>query len=132
MTGIPDCLGITKARYTIEVEIKRSLSDFKANAEKHHVRSRDLFLSNWPKEFWFLVPESLALRASQHCPDWAGLAFMPEKRIHFTITKEAPINREAARLSVKECCKAFHYLSNQLHGATHWPARELMPIEYEI
>lgn len=120
VAGLPDCLGITKSRYCIEVEIKRSLSDFRANADKPCIRARDLRLKHYPKEFWFLVPESLVLRISTDIPEWAGLAFMPAKRIHFSIAKQAPVNYDSQRLTLKECCQVFHKISNQLHSVTSW------------
>lgn len=118
--GVPDALGITQARYMIEVEVKRSVSDFKANAEKRHVQNRPHFLERWPKQFYFLVPDEIAVRASLLVPEWAGLAKLVDT-YKFVVVKQAPVNTASKRLTTRECVKLFHLLSNQLTscGSTH-------------
>ena len=69
----PDVLGLTTKRELVEVEIKRTLSDFKANAKKRHVRYRDNFITQWPHWFYFLVPKALAPEVADLRPTWAGL-----------------------------------------------------------
>ncbi len=47
----PDALGITTARYMVEIEIKRSLADFTKNNDKRIVRLRENCLNLWPRYF---------------------------------------------------------------------------------
>lgn len=111
----PDVLGVTKARFLIEVEVKRSLSDFKANSKKHHVRNREDYLHRWPKQFYYFVPEALALKVQPLVPDWAGLA--KSNGVTFEVVKVAPDNNLSRRLNVKECAQLFRCQSNQLAAA---------------
>lgn len=57
--GEPDVLGITKDRYMYEIEVKRTISDFRADSDKPSRKFRD---DGWrapklPKQFYYLVRE---------------------------------------------------------------------------
>lgn len=119
--GQPDVLGITKARYTIEIEIKRSLSDFRADSDKPSRKYRhsenpnlDKLLSKLPKQFYYLVPAELQARVELILPAWAGLMIPPRpgnsEWLH--MCKVAPVNRESKRLAVKECCRLVRMVAN--------------------
>jgi hypothetical protein len=123
VAGQPDCLGITRSRYTIEVEIKRSLSDFHADKNKRSRRYRER-LSQYPKEFWYLVPSKLSEQVKSVLPEWAGLAMMNEHSLRFVEVIPSPINRESQKLTVKECVNVFHKISNQLHSSADFFANE--------
>ncbi len=112
-TGSPDVLGMTRSRYLIEIEIKRSVSDFKKNETKYHVANRQFWLKNWPRQVYFFVPEEILEKVQPLTPEWAGLAV---DRSGFTVIKEAPINAESKKVTVKECAKMFHLMSNQLYS----------------
>jgi hypothetical protein len=112
-SGQPDVLGVTKGRYLIEVEIKRSLSDFRANAKKYHVRNRDCFIQNQPRQFYFFVPESIVEKCKAELPPWAGLAKL-QHEVAFNVVVQAPVNNQSRRLSVKECVKLFRNMTNQI------------------
>lgn len=134
--GIPDVLGITKARYCIEVECKRTMSDFRANANKHCVRNRDVWIDRWPKQFFFCVPESMLTRALEELPEYAGLLSLRDGW-RLNVEKEAPVNYKSKRLDLKQCLHAVQLLTNQLHfgtGKVHheWAARELAENDYVI
>ena len=63
----PDILAVTKSRHLIEVEVKRTIADFRANAEK---RFPDVAIRS---QFYFAVPPDLADRIAAELPDGAGL-----------------------------------------------------------
>jgi len=103
--GEPDAFGITPARYAIEIEIKRSMADFRANERKHHVRSREWRLSEWPKEFFFLVPSVLMEKAKSILPPYAGLLHAGEVDFSTFTAVDSPINKESKKVSIKNCCR---------------------------
>jgi len=121
--GKPDVLGITDHRFMLEVEVKRSLSDFKANAKKYHNQilngndedSRAKFMAKAPKQFWFMVPPHLVDKVLPLLPKNAGLMTESAKN-HFDIKmiKPSPVNKLATKLSVKECARLLHQVGNQL------------------
>lgn len=55
----PDVLAVTKKRFLVEIEIKISMADFKANFKKriHFMQARGYYKK--PHEYWFLVPPHL-------------------------------------------------------------------------
>lgn len=114
MMGSPDVLGITRSRYLIEIEIKRSVSDFRANRTKHHIANREMWIQKQPKQFYFFVPEAISDRCLAGCPEWAGLAKLLPDGYRLHVVKEAPINSSSKRLTLKECIKMFHLMSNQI------------------
>jgi hypothetical protein len=118
-TGIPDVLGLTRGRHLIEIEIKRSVSDFKRNEKKISSRNRDIYLSYHPRQFYFFVPEEIHDKVVPLCPEWAGLAKL-SNGVTFEVTKLAPVNEKSKRLTTKECVKFFHSLSNQVVSFSCW------------
>lgn len=120
--GKPDVLGITDARFMLEVEVKRSLSDFKANAQKHHNQQlnsndeeiRNKFAANSPKQFWFMVPRNLVDKVLPFLPAHAGLLTEDEKHYAINVIKPSPVNRLSTRLSLKECVMLVRLTGNQI------------------
>lgn len=123
--GEPDVLGITKNRYLIEIEIKRSLSDFKADAHKFsrknrggdfltNATNREWLFSKLPKQFYYLVPCELTKKVEPLVPEWAGLMRGPGRSEPqgIVVVKTAPANNESKRLSVKECCRLVRMVAN--------------------
>jgi hypothetical protein len=118
--GNPDVLGISKAGYLYEIEIKRSVSDFRANALKHHLRDRyagakdDWRLKLYPKAFWFLVPHDMDVLSIT--PEWAGLMRGPTDDEPQTVyvVKKAPRHNASERLSVKEMLRLGRCMANQI------------------
>lgn len=115
----PDVLGVTKARFLIEVEVKRTLADFRANAAKHHIQHRDNYLHRMPKEFWFIVPESICAAVRKELPPFAGLMMFrddlrPFGREWFMPVVESPLNIDSKRLSLKDAVKLSYLLANQV------------------
>jgi hypothetical protein len=139
----PDAIGVTKSRKLIEVEIKRSMADFRQNADKYVIRNRAVFLDKFPYEFWFLVPTLLVAKVKKELPDYAGL-LSPTESEQYPVAVEvaAPRNHESKRLTLKECVKLARCLANHIcalevgrdranehyaHTLTY-----LKPMEYEI
>lgn len=123
--GIPDVLGITDSRHLLEIEVKRSMSDFRANNEKPHIQMRNAFQLKgqiecelWPRQYWYLVPPELAEKVLKELPPWAGLLRGPRpNEMHglFSVVK-APVNQASKRLTTKECVKLAHSMSNQIYS----------------
>lgn len=103
----PDLFGITPQRYGIEIEIKRTTSDFKAN-ERKSVLCPDGNLAPWIRQFYFLVPPKLVPDVSAMVPSYSGLITLSDLRNGFThinlatVVKRAPCNLEAERISVQD------------------------------
>lgn len=115
--GEPDVLGVTKNRYLLEIEVKRSLSDFRANAEKRCIRNREMYLEKQAKNFWFLVPKELVEKVRPILPEWAGLLMMGEYAVQSVVP--APSNSKSKRLSPLECAKLVRLQTNQLMATQH-------------
>lgn len=119
LAGQPDVLGVTKAGYLIEVEIKRSMSDFRANAEKRHIRARHVgqpgdkpWLARYPRQYWFLVDSKLEEKAKSELPEWAGLLIGRDYYISEAV--KAPVNTAATRLNAKEYLSLGRLMANQI------------------
>jgi hypothetical protein len=104
-----DLLGITKAGFAVEFEIKLTRADFKADAGKAKVRfgmkdgrfgkivgeaKHDLLAcghEKGPNRFFYVVPDGML--SEEDVPEWAGLiACLPYHgdRISLVVRKEAP------------------------------------------
>lgn len=137
--GEPDVLGVTKARYLLEIEIKRSVADFRANKNKpfHAARNGNGHIHNrqnaerWPKQFWFLVPPELVTKVERHVPEWAGLMRGPEKNEGWQVwvVKKAPVNKESKRLSNRELMDLGHCMANQIYKLTERLSERYLPYE---
>ena len=114
--GEPDALGITKSRKLIEVEIKRSMADFRQNADKYHIRTRSFFLDKFPYEYWFLVPAVMVSKVKPKLPEYAGLLSDAGATAQFPVTVEvqAPRNQDSKRLTIKECVTLARCMANHL------------------
>ena len=119
--GLPDVLGVLQSRYLIEIEVKRTLSDFKADALKPSRRCRDLYPKKFPKQFYYLVLPGMVEKVQPLLPDWAGLMRGPGDQdvqcVH--VVKTAPTNHESQRLSTKECAKLVYKMANQIVSMAH-------------
>lgn len=124
--GEPDVLGVTAGRFLIEIEIKRSVSDFKADASKHHRSEsyRRQYSEFQPKQIYYLVPEKLVAKVLPLVPEWAGLMKLEGAGCRVFVEKVAPNNDESKNLSIKDCvklarCMTNHMMSYAQHSATH-------------
>lgn len=116
MIGQPDVLGVNKARFLYEIEIKRSVSDFRADAKKPHRKFR--IDEHAPRLFWYLVPHHLVDSVSYLVPEWAGLLRGPtdsEVQQVWSV-KKSPQNAASKRLTTKECVSMAHCMANQIYS----------------
>lgn len=111
-TGDPDVLGITKDRYFIEIEIKRSVSDFLADAKKPHRKNREFYIEQQPKYFYYFAPKEIAEKIVDRIPPWAGLLY--SDGITAISMKPAPANTKSRRVCLKECVKVTRQMVNHL------------------
>lgn len=114
--GVPDVLGITCARYLTEIEIKRSLSDFRADGFKRHRIYREAYAKSSPKHIYYMVPQKLVERVQPFLPPWAGLLDARSNGKIF-VAVSAPTNAEHKRLTIKECIRLAHLMANHLLSA---------------
>lgn len=128
--GQPDIMGVNDRRFIFEIEIKRTVSDFRANAKKPHIVNRcsteaDVarhYQEMAPRQFWYLVPPKLVERVRPEVPDWAGLLTVENDPgddgystpIRVKSIKPAPTNALSKKLSPKECIRLFGTLGNQI------------------
>ena len=111
--GNPDALGVTGGRYTVEVEIKRSMSDFRANAFKRHITNRQIYIHIWPRQFYFMVPRELADRVQPELPRWAGL-LVSDFVGNAEVIVKAPVNLLARKVSLMEMRNMLRWMRNQI------------------
>jgi hypothetical protein len=106
-------LGIRRNRRTIEIEIKVSYRDFKANAWKQHhqVIARQPWMAAW--KFYFLVPRLLVDLVKPELPEGTGLMTLHQCVPCVVIETEAPVNAQHRRLTIKECIHAVLLMANQ-------------------
>ena len=112
IAGHPDVIGLLPSRHLVEIEIKRSVSDFRADKNKPCRRSREFYMSKNPKQFYYLMPKEIAEKVKPEIPEWAGLMTNEHERGGIVVLKGAPINKLATRLSPIECCRMLPMLVN--------------------
>lgn len=122
--GVPDVIGITKSRFIIEIEIKRSVADFRNDAKKPHIANRgtdrvdmigsDYTLRNSPKHFYYMMPRRIADKVIDEIPPWAGLMCEQENQLTAMVLKKAPANSHSKRLSLEECIRAVRLMVNHM------------------
>ena len=122
--GSPDVIGVTRSRYVTEIEIKRSLSDFKADSDKWHRKNRDLYLKQQPRLFYYAVPVDLVEKVKPLLPEWAGLLKCNPDLIEPVVEVDAPVNKLSKRLEIKECVKlarqmVSHMMTHATRNHTH-------------
>lgn len=117
----PDVIGVEKSRFLTEVEIKRTMADFRANAQKQSLKIRELCGKIYPipKHFYFLVPVGMVDAVKAELPPGAGLLSfgkpspyggVPEIMV-LVSPKAAPLAR---RLNARECVEMARAQSGSL------------------
>ncbi len=122
--GVPDVIGITKSRFLIEIEIKRSVADFRNDAKKPHIANRgtaeysmigaDYTLKNSPKYFYYMMPRKIAEKVIDEIPAWAGLMCESESFMTAMVLKPAPANAKSKKMSLEECVRAVRLMVNHM------------------
>lgn len=127
-----DVIGVSGNRHVTEIEIKRTMADFRANARKHGIcqRQREPWMhvnvsgESWwtvPRQFYFLVEPNMVEKAKAELPIGCGL-MSPQvdgesyiKALYPSVPKLAvrviaPLDLRARKLSLK---KAVQMAKNQ-------------------
>ena len=98
-----DVIGINKSQYLVEIEVKISRSDFKADFRKSRWKpmkdivkngkinksSKLLNISRFPNRHYYCCPEGTI--DPKELPPWSGLIFFNEKSGSLNIVKAAPL-----------------------------------------
>lgn len=116
IVGQPDVLAVTPGRHLVEIEIKRSVADFKADFRKLHRVNRDHYLKFMPRQFYYMVDEKLHQDVKHLVPEWAGLLVMTDRYYVVRLEKSAPVNKLSEKLSVKNCAKLARQMTAHMMG----------------
>lgn len=114
--GDPDVLGVTKDRHLIEIEIKRSAGDFRADFKKPHRINQALNSQTLPRQFYYLMPKDLAEKLKDQIPSHAGLMQCKFDCGDIEVVKVAPVNRAAPKLNIKEVIRLARQMAAHTMG----------------
>lgn len=121
-----DVVGVSPKRHVTEIEIKRTMADFRANEEKHGIKLRknDALLGQtfgdrepwWtvPHQFYFLVEPAMVEKCKAELPPGCGLLspqVVGESDIkplypgvpRIVVRVVAPVDSRARKLTVRKC-----------------------------
>jgi hypothetical protein len=117
--GEPDVIGVRRDRKLVEIEVKRSVSDFRANSQKQHVKRRDIYLNLWPVQFYFCVPPALVPKVTPILPQWSGLLCggCDGRDPYLNVIKNAPTNAASTPLSLREAVAMARCMANHVAAA---------------
>ena len=100
-----DIVVLRKSNWAIEVEIKVSASDIRADLKKKHLHDSPLF-----KELWFAVPE--ALEDHKDIPLHAGILSVGDRRRRKLKVVRKPLgNKDAVKWTNEQRLKLLHLAS---------------------
>lgn len=129
----PDLFAMTKARQTIEVEIKTSFADFKANFEKRIIFMQKRGFVQKPFQFFFLVPPGLVEKVKASALiTWEGILTPDGRKNPYTglpgITVALPCkpNKKARKLDTKQLVTLVRNQSGSLVTALVNEAKNLL------
>lgn len=88
MLGRPDVLGLTNKREVIEIEIKISVSDLRANAKKEVQKYFAMFPEKGPNYFYYFVPHTIAEKASEIAEPHAGVIMLYENSFEWKVIRK--------------------------------------------
>jgi hypothetical protein len=110
----PDICAVTRQWRVIEVEIKISIADFRANSRKRGLQWRH----DYPEQFYFAVPPELVERVKPELPDQCGLLTVgPDGYCGPTamVIRPAPKAKHATRLCALDIARCVSHQSASLH-----------------
>jgi len=70
--GSPDVLGVTKDSYLIEIEVKRTMADFRNDQKKRHRQFPAMFAKE-VRQLYYMVPPALVEKVLAELPLGCGL-----------------------------------------------------------
>ncbi len=114
-TGRPDLLAVNAKSYLVEVEIKRTLADFKRDALKPQ-------RINPPpnvRQLFYLVPPDLVVKVQPFLPKGAGLLTTgPQTSLHTGLPEVVVVRQASPRLNVRPLTqKRIWDLTRDMAGA---------------
>ena len=117
----PDVIGVTRDRRVIEIELKESFSDFKANGEKRGIQWRkNGWATEYPLKFYFAVPQRLAEQVKPLLTT-EGLLTISDGESRYgpqiEVIKRATIDKRATRISVLQMGRMVMHQTATLHRA---------------
>lgn len=125
--GTPDVIGLTPKRFVTEIEIKRTVADFKRNAKKlwSFQRGRSAFEgTGWerarPRLFYFLVPLEIVEKVQPLLEPEQGLMAISNTFKKYQgipavkIIRKAVPSARAKRLTVRQCVQMAKHQTGTL------------------
>lgn len=120
-THVPDVQIVSKDRRLIEVEIKVSASDFRADAKKHVWSMRDRGLKPMPYQFYYAMPMDMAEKLKDEVRNDCGLLGVRTATMKWQghadrveCVRRAPVHKAAGRLSLKQCAQMAKHQTGTL------------------
>lgn len=108
----PDMIGVTRDRHVVEVEIKRTMADFRANGKKkyHRWANRDEYS---PRQFYFFVLPEMVEAATAELPSGAGLLTTLPRKVYgvprIMAVVSAPVNKRSPRLDLRTMARMVEH-----------------------
>ena len=124
----PDVIGLNKERKCIELEIKRTVADFKHDAEKNIWAQRDLFKKAWPQQFYYFVEPAIVDKVLPLVREGFGLlTFQPEGskptvygNRDLVVVKRASTQKDAKKLTVHQLLEMTRHSTGTSAALLSW------------
>lgn len=104
--GLHECdlLVLRASGFAVEVEIKRSLSDLKADSKKNHIHA-----SVKVRELWFAIPVEVYDKGAEFVPERAGILTFERRDFRFSggKTKEGLLIRRRREAKINAAARKF-------------------------
>ncbi len=116
----PDVLGVNPSRFLIEVEVKVSISDFRADAKKGKWSYREAPSQRQPKFMYYMVPQDLVDKVTVELKPGFGLLTTSGRHNGHTglpelkVMVEAKAQANARRLDIHHIAKLVKHQSATL------------------
>ncbi len=124
----PDIFAVFPDRRTTEIEIKRSLADFKKDKEKY-IWNRRKFGQLWPHRFYYFVPPELVDKVTPLLEHGCGLLTKVGRYDVTNISKlkvvvKAKVQPTAHKLTTREIVEMAKHQSGAMVAMMKWVAKE--------
>ena len=129
----PDLVGVTESRHVIEIEIKRTMGDFKQDEEKVIWHQRRMCTFPSPAKFYYMVPPELVekvrplLKEGHGLLAWSGESKWSKLPL-LEVQKGATTNRLSKPLTLRQMVDMVRHQSGAVTRALAAVAR-VCPVE---